>query len=332
LSILCLSTLPCDPVFYSLQISLHIPSHPITMKVIAITLAFCLLITAKALQLSMRSFSKQEVLAPFARGNALKVISGLHNFDSNLVQNVAWAATEGGATHVDIACDAGLVRAAKSVSSLPICVSSVVPSDFVAAVGAGADMIEIGNFDGFYEQGLDFSAQDVMRMTAETRSLLPSTPLSVTIPHRLSLSEQVSTADSRQEVDSRQQTRTYAHTLPLTHPHIHTYTGRARHPPRGCRCRHHPDRGQGRRIPIRHGRPAASGARRTHPRRSIRHQPRRACARYVRFRYVLSPHPLIPLFPYFPILFISGWVSRGLSLPMILSTSAVSVYIMSEKC
>ncbi|KAJ1434014.1 hypothetical protein B484DRAFT_326465 [Ochromonadaceae sp. CCMP2298] len=143
----------------------------------------------------MKAFSKQEVLAPFQRGNALKVISGLHNFDFDLVKNVAWAAKEGGATHVDIACDAKLVRAVKSLcSSVPICVSSVKPMDFVAAVQAGADMIEIGNFDGFYEQGLDFTAEDVMRMTAETRQLLPTTPLSVTIPHRLSLSEQVALA------------------------------------------------------------------------------------------------------------------------------------------
>lgn len=50
-----------------------------------------------------------------------------------------------------------------------VCVSSIVPADFVAAVAAGADMIEIGNFDGFYEQGLKFTAEDVIKMTIDTR-------------------------------------------------------------------------------------------------------------------------------------------------------------------
>lgn len=74
--------------------------------------------------------------------------------------------------------------------------SSITPSDFVAAVEAGADMVEIGNFDGFYESGRKFTADDVIRMTKETRTLLPTIPLSVTIPHTLSLPEQISLAQS----------------------------------------------------------------------------------------------------------------------------------------
>lgn len=55
------------------------------------------------------------------------------------------------------------------ISIRTVCVSSIVPADFVAAVAAGADMIEIGNFDGFYEQGLKFTAEDVIKMTIDTR-------------------------------------------------------------------------------------------------------------------------------------------------------------------
>ena len=55
-------------------------------------------------------------------------------------------------------------------------------------------MVEIGNFDGFYEQGLKFTAEDVVAMTIETRRLLPTIPLSVTVPHTLSLSEQIELA------------------------------------------------------------------------------------------------------------------------------------------
>ena len=51
-------------------------------------------------------------------------------------------------------------------------------------------MLELGNFDSFYEQGLKFTADDVIAMTIQTRSWFPQIPLSVTIPHTLPLSEQ----------------------------------------------------------------------------------------------------------------------------------------------
>lgn len=50
---------------------------------------------------------------------------GINNFDPVLVRNIALAAEAGGASHIDIACDAELVRIAKSATSLPVCVSSV---------------------------------------------------------------------------------------------------------------------------------------------------------------------------------------------------------------
>ena len=139
--------------------------------------------------------SRTSVMKPFTQGNAFKVIAGLNNFDASIVKNVVSAACAGGASHVDLACDASLVRLAKTISSeMPVCVSSIKPTDFVAAVEAGADMIEIGNFDAFYEQGLKFTAEDVISMTIETRTLLPNIPLSVTVPHTLTLAEQVALA------------------------------------------------------------------------------------------------------------------------------------------
>ena len=154
----------------------------------SVSVFLAILATANAL-------SRSSVLKPFSEGNAFKVIAGLNNFDAGIVKNVVSAACTGGASHVDLACDASLVRLAKSISSeMAVCVSSIKPADFVAAVEAGADMIEIGNFDGFYEQGLTFTAEDVIAMTIETRKLLPNIPLSVTVPHTLSLSEQVTLA------------------------------------------------------------------------------------------------------------------------------------------
>lgn len=74
-----------------------------------------------------------------------------------------------------------------------VCVSAVDPNLFPACVAAGAEMVELGNFDSFYDQGLTFSAEDVLEMTRKTKSLLPSVPLSVTVPHTLDLDEQVRT-------------------------------------------------------------------------------------------------------------------------------------------
>lgn len=64
----------------------------------------------------------------------------------------------------------------------------------VEAVSAGADLIEIGNFDSFYAQGRQFSAPEVLELTQRTRSLLPNIPLSVTVPHILELDQQVQLA------------------------------------------------------------------------------------------------------------------------------------------
>ena len=55
------------------------------------------------------------------------------------MKDIVRAAYLGGASHVDIACNPALVEAAIKVTNgkIPIMVSSVVPTDFVAAVNAG---------------------------------------------------------------------------------------------------------------------------------------------------------------------------------------------------
>ncbi|MCY6491394.1 DUF561 domain-containing protein [Leptolyngbya sp. GGD] len=127
--------------------------------------------------------------------HALKIISGLNNFDANNVASVIKAADLGGATFVDIAADATLIRMAKQLTDLPICVSAVEPEAFTMAVEAGADLIEIGNFDSFYAQGRRFEAEEVLALTHATRALLPNIMLSVTVPHILPLDQQVELAE-----------------------------------------------------------------------------------------------------------------------------------------
>ncbi|TYG66251.1 hypothetical protein ES288_D06G252800v1 [Gossypium darwinii] len=151
----------------------------------------CVRVNTKALL----SSSKQAVLNDFHERRALKIISGLQNFDRENVASVVTAADKGGATHVDIACDPDLVRLAIGLTSLPVCVSSVDPAAFSAAVEAGALMVEIGNYDSFYEAGVIFSPEQILKLTKETRGNLPSITLSVTVPHTLSLPDQVKLAE-----------------------------------------------------------------------------------------------------------------------------------------
>ncbi|KAJ6728388.1 hypothetical protein OIU74_006437 [Salix koriyanagi] len=144
---------------------------------------------------ALLSTSKETVLKYFHEQRALKIISGLQNFNKENVASVVTAADKGGATHVDIACDPELVKLAVSLTSLPVCVSSVEPTAFLAAVEAGAQMVEIGNYDSFYDQGVVFSPDQILNLTKETKRILPSVTLSVTVPHTLSLPDQVKLAE-----------------------------------------------------------------------------------------------------------------------------------------
>jgi hypothetical protein len=123
--------------------------------------------------------------------SALKVIAGLMNFDADSVVRVSRASGLGGADLIDVACDPELVKLAVEASGgLPVCVSSVEPEQFPAAVAAGAAMVEIGNFDAFYPQGRIFGAEEVLELTRHTRRLLPQVVLSVTVPHVLPMDQQ----------------------------------------------------------------------------------------------------------------------------------------------
>ncbi|WP_071455879.1 DUF561 domain-containing protein [Gloeomargarita lithophora] len=130
----------------------------------------------------------------FAPGGAVKIISGITQYDPLVVGRVVRAATRGGATYVDIASDPDLVTLARQMTDLPICVSTIVPEQLPACVAAGADMVELGNFDPFYAQGEVFDGGRVRALTQRVRELLPAIPLSVTVPHGLALSAQAELA------------------------------------------------------------------------------------------------------------------------------------------
>lgn len=127
---------------------------------------------------------------------ALKVISGILNTDPVRVGQVVRAATWGGATYVDIAAVPSLVQQVRGLTALPICASAVDPLALAQSVAAGADLVEIGNYDPFYAQGERFSAARVLDLTCATRALLPHTVLTVTVPHTLPLDQQADLAQN----------------------------------------------------------------------------------------------------------------------------------------
>eukprot|EP00262_Sarcandra_glabra_P006036 TRINITY_DN1805_c0_g3_i1.p2 TRINITY_DN1805_c0_g3~~TRINITY_DN1805_c0_g3_i1.p2 ORF type:complete len:173 (-),score=37.66 TRINITY_DN1805_c0_g3_i1:78-596(-) len=56
-------------------------------------------------------------------------------------------------------------------------------------------MVEIGNYDSFYEMGRIFTPEQILKLTKETKRILPFITLSVTVPHTLSLPDQVKLAE-----------------------------------------------------------------------------------------------------------------------------------------
>ncbi|MGK7913029.1 MAG: DUF561 domain-containing protein [Synechococcus sp.] len=139
------------------------------------------------------------MLEALAERRALKAISGLHNFNAERVCRVVRAAEIGGASWVDIAADPALIDMARRETQLPICVSAIDPQLLKQAVEGGADFVEIGNYDSFYASGRQFSASEVLELAAATRTLLPRTLLSVTVPHTLPLDLQAELAEQLEQ-------------------------------------------------------------------------------------------------------------------------------------
>ena len=144
--------------------------------------------------MSLINLLPQKIQEELSSKSLLKVISGLSNFETQSVKKISEAASIGGADLIDIACKPELVESAIEISSLPICVSSVKPKLFINSVKAGASLIEIGNYDSFYDKGITFSEEKVLNLTKETKDLIPNIPLSVTVPHTMPIDKQVDLA------------------------------------------------------------------------------------------------------------------------------------------
>jgi thiamine monophosphate synthase len=128
---------------------------------------------------------------------AVKAIAGIANLDLNNILSVARAAEATGTHAVDVAAHPEIIEAVRGVTTALIFASAIEPRELALAANAGADAVELGNFDALYEQGLFLSAADVLKRTEEILALLPASgrPLvSVTVPGHLALDSQIQLA------------------------------------------------------------------------------------------------------------------------------------------
>ena len=127
---------------------------------------------------------------------AVKVIAGIDNFDIDNIKKVVRAAEAANASAVDICADKNIVSEIRSMTDMPLFVSSIVPSELAQAVELGADAIELGNFDVLYKKGISFTKDEVLHLVDETLALLGDNRVffSVTIPGEISIAEQIELA------------------------------------------------------------------------------------------------------------------------------------------
>jgi putative N-acetylmannosamine-6-phosphate epimerase len=127
---------------------------------------------------------------------AIKVISGIDNYNEALVKKVAIAAQSGLASALDVAAREDIIKVAKANTKLPIFASSTQPFALLNAVRAGADAIEIGNYEALYKTNASLTAEEVYEITLETMDLVSKydTFISVTIPGTLAIEDQIELA------------------------------------------------------------------------------------------------------------------------------------------
>jgi thiamine monophosphate synthase len=141
----------------------------------------------------------QTLHAALRERRLVKVIAGIENFDKASVMAIAKAAAQGGAQAVDIAADAELVRAVKAETHLIVFVSSVEPAKLIAAAEAGADVLELGNYDALYHQGIHPTKEQILGWAREVKNTVGNrVPLCVTVSGHLSLAEQLDLATTLQ--------------------------------------------------------------------------------------------------------------------------------------
>nr|ARW63680.1 hypothetical protein [Chondria sp. (in: red algae)] len=135
-----------------------------------------------------------ELYKYFQSRKVVKLITGIDNLSVSNILSMAKAAELSGVTYLDVVANTKVVRLLKSISYLPICVSSISPIELYNCVIAGADLVEIGNFDFCYKQGIYLTSSEILNLAKEVRFLVGDIDICVTIPYYMSFQEQINLA------------------------------------------------------------------------------------------------------------------------------------------
>nr|YP_010851178.1 hypothetical protein Ycf23 [Aphanocladia delicatula]WGH14147.1 hypothetical protein Ycf23 [Aphanocladia delicatula] len=136
----------------------------------------------------------------FESKKVIKVIAGIQNTNLYQIAQIASAANLANASYLDISANVKIVKFLKSFSSLPLCISSIDPIDIYNCISAGADLVEIGNYDIFYNNGIYINSCQLIQLVKEIKYLIGSIDICVTIPYHLNLSEQITLAQNLEDL------------------------------------------------------------------------------------------------------------------------------------
>ena len=127
---------------------------------------------------------------------AVKIIAGIDNFNIENVKKVVKSAEAAEANAVDICAAPEIISEVRSMTDMPIFVSSINPEELMHAVALGADAIELGNFDALYKKGISLTSAQVLNLAKRTMELTSDYNVffCVTIPGELEIGEQIDLA------------------------------------------------------------------------------------------------------------------------------------------
>jgi len=141
------------------------------------------------------SLRKQRFIHALSQRQAVKIIAGITNTNLENIHNVISAANEGGAHAVDVAAETSIVKAVRGQTDRFVFASATELQPLLDAVEAGADGVEVGNYDALYDNGIYITSEAVLALAQDLIKTISNKALiSVTIPGHLAESAQVTLA------------------------------------------------------------------------------------------------------------------------------------------
>ncbi len=137
------------------------------------------------------NLSNTQLNNAFKSKRVIKIIAGINNINISEVATIASAAQLAGANYLDIAANVSLVKFLKSFSSLPLCISSIDPIEIYNCVSCGVNLVEVGNYDVFYQNNIYITSTQLLDLIKEIKLLIGNYDMCVTIPYHMNLYEQI---------------------------------------------------------------------------------------------------------------------------------------------